>query len=398
MVMEIVEIHAQYATFANAKLVKLAKRAAKYAQVITWAQEPFDAVEIRQPLGKKTYEIRVPMVRFCVEGLAPKIGEFEFVAELERVGDGVIVTGRADANLGDFGRDWAGECQHCGTKRNRTLAYVVRDANGPKIVGKTCLRDHMGIDAPAGALAIFQHIREINGLADEDDGFGGWGARGRWTMDTVGVLAGARAAIRLYGWVPASNNDGRTTPTATAVRKLDWCSAKDAEGQEIRKALMAELERDPAEYFDKTMAIVDWADKLPGRSDYERNVKVAVASPYVIDKTFAIVISAAAAYDRQVARKNDVAADKWFGEIGARVVAKLVFVKAIGLPDNGYGPSVLHVFHGPSGEPIKWITGRALQLDAGDTIAAKFTIKDHKTYNEMRETRVCRLVKMERAA
>ena len=178
--------------------------------------------------------------------------------------------------------------------------------------------------------------------------------------------------------------------------------------QKIRDAIEAELKRDPAEYFDVAMKIVDWAAEMVARSDYDRNVKVAVASPYVVDKTFGIVISAAAAYDRQIAREVEAAAkrkaeaaatvDAWFGQVGQRVVADLVFVRAIGLPDNGFGPSVLHVFRGPAGEPIKWITGRGLRLDAGAVIRAKFTVKEHKIYNEVRETKIARLVEMEKAA
>ncbi len=188
--MEIVEIHAEFEGAADVKLAKLAKRAAKYGQAIVWTKEPF---------GKKAYEVRVPMVRYAVDGEAPRAGDFRFVAELERLDGGVMVTGRRDVDLDGFARDWHGECQHCGKPRARKLGYVVEDmaAGGFKIVGKACLRDYTGQDVPAGAIQLFQWLRDAAAMGDEDD----WGRAGGSVITARRRARRYRVVVREHGGV-----------------------------------------------------------------------------------------------------------------------------------------------------------------------------------------------------
>ena len=403
--MPTIEIHARYKEEAEAKLAKLFKRAARYGQEIKWTAEPFEAIEERQPVAGKKYQIVHPMLRYVVEGEAPSAGPFEFVAELEQVDGGVIVTGR-DIELDGFGRDWAGECQHCNLNRDRRLGYVVRDkeSGALKIVGKSCLRDYTGHDTPDGLLFAFQWIRDLAGMGDEEEG--GYGGRGRWTEDTLGLIAAARAAIRLYGWVPASRREDGMTTTGDAVGYLDY--ANNDQARKIRDELRAELEGDREDYFATAQAIIDWAGELVTRTDYERNLKVAVQSSYVIGKTRGIVISASAAYDRQKARVDEAAARKererteqaaarneWFGLTGERTTAELVLISRIVMPDRGFGESILHTFRlgDAAGPLIKWFAsnGIGIRADAGAKIKAKFTVKKHDEFRDVKQTIVTRL-------
>jgi hypothetical protein len=411
--MPTVSIHARYKIEAEDKLAKLARRAARYGQEIKWSAEPFVVIEKRRPVAGKNevyYEVKVPMIKYTVEGEAPSAGPYEFVAELERVDGGVIVTGRA-IELDGFGRDWDGECQHCRQNRARKIAYVVRhkEDGGFMIVGKSCLRDYTGHDTPDGLLFAFQWLRDLEAMGGDDEG--GFGGRGRWTRDTLGTIAAARAAIRLYGWVPSSRREDGMRTTASVVGLLDYCSGRDKEGQKMRNALQAELERaangDEC-YFDDAAKIIDWAGEMVTRTDYERNLKVALRSSYVIEKTYGLVISASAAYDRQKARRDEVAerikaekaaqalaANEWFGETGKRVEADLVLVSRIVMPDRGFGESILHTFRlgNAAGPLIKWFAsnGIGIRADAGKTIKAKFTIKKHDEFRDQKQTVVSRL-------
>lgn len=405
----VVAIHAMFEGEADHKLAKLARRAAKYGQTIAWAKEPYKVIEKRRPVGGKIYEVAVPMIRYTVQGAAPKVGPFEFIAELEQVDDGVIVTGKP-VELEGFGRDWRGECQHCGLNRDRRLGYVVRhtETGEFKIVGKSCLADHVGERVPAQAIAMFQWLRDIAAMGDEEEG---WGRRGRWTRDTVGVIMAARAAIRLFGWVPRGQRQDGLHCTAECVGFLDWHNPRDDEARKIKTAILAELDSGREDYVERAQAIIAWAAELPARSDYERNLKVAVKSSFVIDKTFGLVVSASAAFDRQQAREDEAAARKakeaaereaikgddkrnaHFGEIGARVECEIGLVAMRGTPDRGFGPGVLHTFYGPDGQVLKWFTSKGLG-HPGDRIKAKFTVKKHGEFNGMKETIITRVAKL----
>lgn len=400
--MEAVEIFAYYEAAADEKLAKLARRGAKYGQVIAWRKEPFVRVEKRKRWDGKVQERAVPMIRYHVEGEAPKVGEYRFLAELERVpGAGVLIMGQ---EVGAIGREWNGECQHCGKNRARKNGYVVEGADGARlVVGKACLRDYVGRDVPAGALFLFQFEKALHGAAEEE---GGWGYAGRWEDELLGVVAASRAVIALYGWQPKSyegyNSAARVSFALHPIR------GEQKEARAIKAAVLAELAARGDHYEAVAAEVIEWARAMEPKSDYEHNLKVAMAAEFVEAKLFGLVVSAAAAFDRQVARDEerkakaaerakDAAGSKWFGSVGQRYEAELEMISARAMPANEWGQSVLYQFRGPDGELIKWFcSGKVPRvggkpIEAGDRFKAKFSVKRHGEYQGAKESVVLRL-------
>ena len=394
-----VNILAHYEAAADEKLAKLARRGARYGQAIAWRKEPFVEIRKRKRWDGRDFEIEIPMIAYHVEGEAPRVGEYKFVAELERVpGAGVIIAG---GEVGALGREWNGECQHCGKNRARKLGYVVEGADGGRvIVGRACLRDYVGRDVPAAALWIFQFERELAGAADEE---GGWGCA-RWEDEVLGVVAAARAAIALYGWAPKSF-DGMNT--AEAVGCALNPGVLKGEREKARREIRAELKARGDHYEAVAREVIEGGRALEPRGDYEHNLKVALAGQYCDGKRFGLVVSAAAAFDRKKARDADRVAElakraeaakvsKWFGAVGDKAEAELQLVSKRAMPDNGFGPSSLYVFAGPAGELIKWFSGVRLNVagrpaEAGAKFKARFTVKKQGEYQGMKETVVLRL-------
>ncbi len=400
---QVVEIHARYEGAADAALGKLARRAAKYGQTIAWAKEPFVVTIERKPIAGKKYVIEQPMIRYTLTGEAPSVGPYKFLAAIELIGGECLVSGGETDGLG---HSWKGECQHCGKNRDRRYGFVVehKETGERTIVGKACLRDFVGQDVPAGVIAAFQYLPSFAGAAEEE-GWGGYG--GEWTEDTLAVIAAARAAIRLWGWIPNSQADHVEFTTAGSVRLLSgMVRGKDALKQ--RDALLAELEAGREDYFATAAKIIAWAAEYPAVTDYERNLRIACKLPYVTQKTFGLAISASAAYDRQQARilerekaaaereaaKADDKRNVHFGKVGERVECELRIVGMRGTPDRGFGEGVLHTFYGPEGQLLKWFTSKGIG-HPGDVIRAKFTVKKHGEYNGMKETMITRLAKQE---
>lgn len=404
----IVEIHAMYEELAEAKLAKLQRRGAKYGQAIEWSAEPFERVFKRKRWDGKEVDVAVPMIRYAVKGEAPSVGDYRFVAQLERVGEGVIIQGE---EVGDLGRGWKGECQHCNLKRARSYGYVVEGADGErKIVGKACLADHVGRKVPADALWAFQWLPAPLGAGDEEKG---WGYGGNWQDDVIGVLAAARAVIALFGWVAGHREDQR--PSYARVDDVLWSVEANKAGGRRKSDLelvRAELKERGDHYQAVAQEVVDWAAALQPRNDYENNLKVAVARGFVPAKFRNLVISAAAAFDRQVERARadeerkaerekeraeDQKVSKWFGKVGEKYEAELELRRKVGMPDRGFGPSVLYVFKGPEGELIKWFCSGAAPringkpVEVGERFKAKFSVKRHGEFNDVKESVVLRL-------
>src|SRR3546814_18345978 len=62
-------------------------------------------------------------------------------------------------------------CDHCKTKRQRRLAYLLKDAETSEVlqVGSSCLQDFTGVD-PAAVLFLAQLYKVVS-VVDYSDGF-----------------------------------------------------------------------------------------------------------------------------------------------------------------------------------------------------------------------------------
>lgn len=406
---KVVPVLAFYAPEARAKLEKLQRRAARYGQVISWTETARTETTKRVRPDGKTVDVVVERVDFAVDGEAPRVGDFRFLASLERHEGGVLVSSIGSVEIGSIGYDWTGGCEHCGSNRRRSYGYVVEGPDGErKVVGKSCLRDFTGCDVPASAISIFEYLRDFGGSDEESES---WGGSGRWAETIEGVIATTRAAIALWGWRPSSH-EGQTT--ASYVNLVYAKRSYDRQGREYngeeRKALEAELAARTDHYEDEAQSVLDWGRDLSPRGDYEHNLKVALAGSYVDGKTFNLVVSACAAFDRQVAREDEAKAKReaeaarkaalppsfWVGSIGVRKDFGIVTVEGVyAMPDNGFGPSQLYKFRTEDGALLSWFSSSFPRIDgspvtANDRVALVATVKDHTEFKGDKETRLTR--------
>lgn len=414
--MPTVSIRAEFEAAAVDKLQKLQRRAARYGHAISWTIDRRDeerrrprwpALSTEEAGATGSWETYLqPMLDFTIEGDAPRVGPYRFVAELERQPGGVIVSALGGVEIGALGREWDGRCEHCHKPRGRSRAYVVEHAETGerRVVGKSCLRDYVGTDVPQNALWVF--TVERSPLGDDEEGWGG-GYR-PWYEDTRYVIAASRAAIALWGWRPKSGCAEGEQSTRDYVQLLYSVGQTRKAWQAEIDLLRAEIKLRAEQHEVEADAILQWGADLEPRSDYEHNLKIALNADVVTNKTFGLVVSACAAYDKQQAvifdraerakaeaEKN--AASYHMGEVGQRFRGVTVTVeRTVGLPDNGFGPSVLYVLRSEKGPVLKWITGSAPRLNGkrieqGDTFPADFTVKRHDTFRDVPQTVVSRL-------
>jgi hypothetical protein len=413
-----VAIFAQHYARAMDKLVKIQRRAARYGQTISWTERKFtEQCKVYRWDGKALAK-EIERVELTITGSAPQCGEYVFLAKLEQAPGGVLVSAVPGVEIGDLGFHWNGRCDHCGSNRARKVAFVVESPNGRKVVGKSCLRDHMGTDSPEGLLWQFAAFADLSRDAADEDSM--WGGSYRWEESTLGVVAAARAAIALWGWRPSSH-EGMTT--ASHVNLIYGRVERDGKGREInaeeRRQLRDELKANGDHYYDTASKVIEWGRSLQfSRSDYERNLSVALGGDTVVGKTYNLVVSAAAAYDRQVAREDEQRKQReaeeakrasmpksyHVGEIGDRVTFTTTLERRVVLPDNGFGPSYIFVFRADDGPVLSWKTGseprvecnRSVRatgtkpVEVNDRVVVTATVKAHAEFRGEKETRVLR--------
>jgi hypothetical protein len=380
-------------------LNKLADRAEAFGQSITWREESYTREVSRIRWDGKRAKVIEQWVDIYVTGGAPKIGDHSFIAMLERQPGGVIVKAVPDIEIGAFGAEWDGRCDHCGKNRSRVHGYVVEGSEGRKVIGQSCVRDYLGMDVPANMLSVLNRVVTLSDLEDEDEG--SWGRGGSaWATDVLGVMAAARCAVGMFGY---AKKDQESRSTYARVRAL--LSPFPSNLPEVI-ALKEEFYSRADHYQAEGEKIIEWGRKLDGVGDYINNLRVILSSDYVSDKNMGLAVSAVTAYDREMekiaraALPERAAGKGFFGTVKQRAEHD-VTIDRIYAQDNHWGCFKTFYFRTQEGQILIWKTDYSTSLEVagrpannGDKLRIAFTPTRHDVYKDEERTYVnrCKVV------
>ena len=111
-----------------------------------------------------------------VEGEAPVIPGYAFIATLEHTEAGVIVRAVpgmvAESELVAWRGNVTQECQHCGLRRNRNDTFLIREeaTKTVKQIGRQCLRAYMGYESPEHLADLATILQEVDELGSSCSG------------------------------------------------------------------------------------------------------------------------------------------------------------------------------------------------------------------------------------
>ena len=390
---------------ARKRAKKFEKKAARYGVPFTVSFGPVyeDERTIETERGVKKVMAKVQDV--TVEGEKPVVGDFAFQASIEITPNGNYVDMIPGLELDPKYRTVDGHCEHCRTQRRRKHVFVVRNVDtGESVqVGRTCLRDFLGIDDPKWIMNTFKFWRSVG---DDDEGFGGFG-RYEWSESLQYLLARTNACIRIWGWTSKgmARDDEDLIPTIGRVLMSGFT-----------KETRAEVARINAEMCDGDDAIagqvIEWVRANTQDNDYMHNLRLSFHDDVLDSERHAgLAISAVAAWHRALerelrlakAREKDAvsawqgekkdAVSAWQGEKKERlkgVKVTLEMVRSIG--DNGYGGwTRLLKFRDEAGNLYTWFTASETGIDIGEQAVIDGTVKDHTEYKGVRETLLTRV-------
>ena len=357
------------------RLQKLVKKALKYGnEDIVYSFGSVTTETINTENGPRECEY----VEITVSGEAPQISGYNLLARIELLEGSenlVHCVPGVDVSLDTSFRTHNGHCDHCNTDRRRNDVYVLTDETQQIAVGRTCLRDFLGIDDPKSIVGRAQFFEEIQKIRDEDFSnlFGSFGY-----IDLRSIAVIAAGLIRTVGYVSKAKQaeTGHMTTGQTVLFVMD-----DVPGFSV------ETTNEDRTWTDKAIELFRSTDSFG--NDYMDNLRVLFKQDIVKRNHVALVSSGILAAQKHLAPKGktqDVISN-FVGIVKERIKGiELILEKVIFLGSGTYGPTYLHIMKDIQGNAFSWITGNKIEADEGSVVKLDASIKEHKVYNGAKQT------------
>lgn len=281
-------------------------------------------------------------------------------------------------------------CDACGSNIARNDTFLLQNEAGEwRVVGRTCIRDFLGHDSPEGIASMAEIVILLGSARDEDGEF--WrSGKGSFGWPLQEVLTAAASTIRCDGWAASQEQCSTKGVVFNMV-----APAAGRFAQEEADRLNARITD-----FDEAKAArtAAWLKGVDGTtSDYLHNLQAIGEAGVVSLKTMGLAVSAVAAYDRamekEVQRKMRASAPKAVGFVGSvnvREDFKGLTVSKIRTWDSQYGVTTLIRFVDSEGRVLVWKASKGQELEVGDVVSVRATVKKHETYNGEEQTVVTR--------
>jgi hypothetical protein len=383
------------------KIAKLNRKATKLgcepATLTITGEEMVKASRI-MPGGRiLKYEYEVKLV--TVTGDTPKLEGWSLIAKVEYLDDARLILCVPGEECPEEFRTRGVECDHCRSKRQRKNVYVLRKGDEYVQVGRTCIKDFLGGVSPEQLLSrATWNFNVVEACGDYEEGGRSCAPE---TIDITEYLNGVAICIRRLGWLSKSackfSDESSTASDAWDLVKPDCRNDHDRWRYEkwVEQMNLVHQERDEKMAADA----LKWAASQPigGVGDYLYNLGVACRAGYVTRRTMGIVASAVSAYmrvlDNQAAlnQKDTEKSREWVGEVKVRQDFTGLTVLSMRYIEGQWGTTTLVTFEDTPGNLIKWFASVELDnIDKGDVVDLRATVKKHDDYKGVKQTMVNR--------
>jgi hypothetical protein len=244
---------------------------------------------------------------------------------------------------------------------------------------------------------MFQRIAELLESLEEGESYGG-GSSGGKTFDLKGTLELTSAVISAYGWVSKTMVDeGKSYGDTTANLVRQYLTAQPGkykgDAELVAKVNAAkDSKRDTGDAEGAIAWLTD--DDLDVSGDYIQSIQAIAKRGWIGNKHMGFACSIIQAYRREMARLAKESAralvnSQHIGTIGKRETFTLKVNQLI-FSDGYYGLTIIHLMEDKDGNVFKWFSSGP-ELDEGEFLTVKATVKDHSEYQGTRETVLTRV-------
>jgi hypothetical protein len=353
------------------KIDKLSRRAVKLeSSPITLTIVSDRIVEHDNGYATRVYTVEI-------DGSAPKLNGWRFIAKLELLDAGNIVRALPHETVPEKYRDADPWCDHCNLNRRRKDTYIVAHDSGEyKQVGSSCLADFTGSKDPHTAAMIAEMIlTAMDDASDSEEYDSDRGSSGDGYFRLDKYLAYVSMEIRENGWV----SRGKVYDGLAQIATCDSAAY----------AMTRTINHVKPESHDVSLAksAIEWVKSdIASRdtlSEYEHNLVVIVENEYIKYDLIGYAASIVSSYNREQSRTDTQS--EYVGTIGQRGPFKGLTLVGINSFEGYYGPSHLHRFVSERGNVVVWFSSRVL-LEKGKVYEGKATIKKHDEYKGVKQT------------
>jgi hypothetical protein len=333
-----------------------------------------------------------------ITGVAPTVGDFEFIAKLEHTPGGVIIDMvPGAAGLDARFRTDAQVCEHCKTRRIRKHTFICRErATGRQVqVGHNCIHDFLGVNL-AQVLQRFTFWRGVGGESDEWGG-GGWRPEFRQVEE---LLTLGHVLVRLFGYASLA------TAEATGCNSTSYYVAQmfrteqglsDYELKELRELRQRVREAKTDNDLVLAQETRAWAISQSVDSEYMHNLRVLCAGDTIPTKRQGYVVSAISAHARAIERQLQLTKQRearkdsvHVGTVGERLRGLTMVFESARVIGGEQFSSCLWKFRDEAGNAFSWFATRGTNMKAGERFTLTGTVKAHRLYKEVKETQLTR--------
>jgi hypothetical protein len=278
-------------------------------------------------------------------------------------------------------------CEHCNMNRKRKYTVILKNDKGEFIqVGKTCLKDFTGQHDAEGLLSYYEMFNSLEEWVSchERDFFGGGGAP--VILKTAHFLALTLEHIERIGkYVPASAELGWTTASDL------WNDLYNRNIKECDRTIK-NLEDHSEANLKKAEKIVEYFENCEAKNNYLHNLKMLAQRGFMKYREKGFVASMAVAYQKAMnieqeereAKKVKAISD-FVGEVKERLDLELT-VNFITQFENDWGVTTLYKFKDSKGNSFSWFSSNEYNVEVGDTIKVRGTVKKHDEYKGEKQT------------
>ena len=353
----------------------------------------------RNDFSFNSYE-RIRYKKITITGVAPIINNWELIASCEKKESGTLIKVIPEKNYPEQYRTKL-ICEHCNSDRYRKFTFIVHNiiTKEYKMVGKSCLKDFLGHVDPNYYAEVLQWLSEPD-LSRYDDHNR---SSGEHRIDIVFYLNYVAACIREKGWISRSKaKESEGEYYATADLAIDSINAKIKPIRDRYGNIIPFPEPNESDIKLSENALM-WAKSLSlsdNLNDYLYNINLLAHEESIKYSDMGFVASIVSSYIRHVEkqieqeRKQTAQKEKgisdYVGEVKKRQDFELTYVNSFSF-ENDFGVIFIHKFLDNNGNIFIWKTNNSLRdVEQGNNIKLKGTIKDHIEYRGEKQTHITR--------
>lgn len=302
---------------------------------------------------------------FAVEISDPLGMGFSLIGKIDvsREGDNTVFMFNDSNAISERHVSCGGECDHCGTVRNRKSLYIVRDSAGIEmLVGSSCMEVAVGFSE--SNLRVFEKaFREIT-----DENWGNLIGEAGYTLRYL--VAKAIISAQEFGYVSKSYVEfyGGTS-TSDRVMK----------GPDIE---VTEADLEKADYA------IALGQSIEPKNNFETNLRTIAGYEQVVAREVGFAVYLAKMFLDDTTPKTE---SNFVGKEKERIKGVDVNVTRVFSGVGFNGNYWIITMQDGQGNDLVWMTSTYPALKVGDKKTIDFTVKSHDTYKGKKQTKVLRV-------